>query len=382
MEKITHSYLNLITLMAFCMNMSAHAFDDNGYYWLSDEEVDERKKQFLVYIQNGDSSDQSERLITIDEVEQIKKDIQEESDRKKIFANVEQIFAYHADREQQQKAVDEVEEIKKYVQGSYRDQDLTPEQMLVRNASYVQQLKANELPCTTVWGLDGTYQHWFHMFVLSVRYKKILLQRISQNKATDNVDQLSNDVKVLEHRMQHISQCLTTARNSGLEHHVFLRNIRGMHGISEITYQKYLHDTPALRTEFWKEVYVQERVLKDWQDAYIDDKPKYPLSLDPVSMAIVRHQLYKGFEGLDYKKTTEYTGPVLCRLKFKGQAPCDWSYEQLKKLLALADEEAKSTTQKKEEAIIEPNNLVATPIRVDEVDPGNGVEYFEKLKCD
>ena len=63
-------------------------------------------------------------------------------------------------------------------------------------------------------------------------------------------------------------------------------------------------------------------------------------------MAIIRHQLYKGFEGLNYKKTIEYTGPAMCRVKGPGEEPRDISFEALMAALDLADERAKKAAQK------------------------------------
>lgn len=98
---------------------------------------------------------------------------------------------------------------------------------------------------------------------------------------------------------------------------------------------------PTTPSVFWQET-LEKKVLLPLMECYWDESTH----LDPTSMARLRHQLRKGFQDLEYKKDTAYTGPALCIVKIKGEDACDWKSETLMNLLELAEKEEKRFSKK------------------------------------
>ncbi len=194
------------------------------------------------------------------------------------------------------------------------------------------------------------YLDAFNYFFIAVGYKQLLLQQMGQAENKDDFNHLSHNFEALERHIRYYSQWLAAARSSGQEHYIGLAHLAGIWKWSHDWC--YRCDTPLLRIKLWQEK-LKDTVLHNWRYVYHDvvnsripEKEKYQLCLNQVSMAIIRHQLYKGFEGLNYKKTIEYTGPAICRVKKIGEEPRDISFETLMAALDLAEERAKKAAQK------------------------------------
>ncbi len=204
------------------------------------------------------------------------------------------------------------------------------------------QLKSALMPQNDIDRLYGEYEQHVNKFVGAVVCQQEVLKRLRQEaskseKQTGFFIELHRIFEGVEALILAGSKWLAVTRESGVEHYLILEKCRP--SMEQQKYIKYRVDTPAIRAEFWKYA-LQQALLNNWQAHYNDEHYCFWKHASPLSMLIIRHQLYKGFEGLDYKKTTEYTGPPLCRLKFKDGKFCNWPYEKLEKLLALADEEA------------------------------------------
>jgi hypothetical protein len=203
-----------------------------------------------------------------------------------------------------------------------------------------------DMPTNEVVERYNQYKACWKQFMATLITKQILLNALKKESRKQNFNNLAKCFNLFEKRMVILSRWLTAARNSGEEDYMS----RCMHGFENWSTPHLSYaENPGY---FWDSV-VRPKVLSTLQTIYESPKAhlqKKPLLfLNPTSMATLRHQLYHGFKGFTYKQTTEYSGPAICRLKFKGGKTCNWSYQELMRIIALAEKEKKR----------ESNNLLA-----------------------
>ncbi len=178
-------------------------------------------------------------------------------------------------------------------------------------------LAGNQIDSDSITQRYEIYKLYLRSFIDDVISKQDILNRIKNMKEDDKIGDLQQCIKDLECCLRAYSKWLTGLRNSGEEHYLFLNYYRNFHGHDR--YGSYRDDTPKNRARFGN-IIIERELLKKWQEDYT--KPfawcNRNNNANQISMAIIRHQLYKGFEGLDYKKTIEYTGPAICRVKKQG----------------------------------------------------------------
>lgn len=206
----------------------------------------------------------------------------------------------------------------------------------------------------------AVYQKVLKNFVEGVIAKQVVLQRMKQKETNDKFDILSELFKNIQFSMIYDSKWLSAIRKSGVEHVLCVE-----HGVEHDNNRMGNSDyfiyrntsNHGIETVLWESSHGLKKVLlDDWFNSfkYLDRFDKAWSNASPTSMAIIRHQLYKGFKkeyaynhisscytwmGC-YKKTTEYTGDPICRVTLKGKKACNWPYEKLEYLLALADKKA------------------------------------------
>lgn len=229
--------------------------------------------------------------------------------------------------------------------------DLEHIEITAHNAA---RLKDDKISADNIEIRYSLYKTHLKAFIDDVIAKQDILNRIKNMKEDDHVGDLQQGIKDLECCLIASSKWLTSLRNSGEEHYLFLNYYRNFHGYDR--YGSCRNDTPKARSNFGN-IIIERELLKRWQEEYTVPFGYYSPNnnANSMSMAIIRCQLYKGLEGLEYKKTIEYTGPAMCRVKKKGQWPHDVSFETLLAALELAEErtrakEAARKEQKEREA--------------------------------
>ncbi len=298
-----YGFLHDILLMALCASAQVHAMNSSFLNSLiaaeerervreeEQQRVHERKKQeFENYFQNGNP-----------------------------WADQEEVLSDHLSR----------------TRGKYWPiRKLLP----LKNAKPLKEKLISEHDIETLYW--GYYTWYVQRYIDCVIGKQELLKRLREEKRCTAREDLSRMVQEFESMERDSSIWLAITRMSGVEHYLCLEMHR--YSLREQDYNRYHHDTSANRAEFGKHA-IQQALLNKWQAQYTgEDRDAYPWNhASPMSMAIIRHQLYKGFEGLEYKKTTEYTGPAICRIKIQGEWPRDVSFNTLMAALDLADERAK-----------------------------------------
>lgn len=198
---------------------------------------------------------------------------------------------------------------------------------------------------------DYQYGESFKNFMLSVAYRQTILQRVGQKKTTDNFKELFGYFQSLEERRLKYAQWLTDARNSKEEYYLISKRIRASFSLEPIDYR------PEDRSEFWKPTIQMfafnliEAVYPFTPDTFsitgaeiVVQKNNKKISalaaLNATSMAIIRHQVCNDCEGVEYSKTTEYTGSPICVVKLPGGLRKAWSFDSFMKTLELAEAEA------------------------------------------
>ena len=215
--------------------------------------------------------------------------------------------------------------------------------------TYAQQLP--NLPSDEITNHFVTYRHCIYDFIDSVIAKQIILKSLKQENDIGKRNKFLKYLGLVDKYMITLSTWLTAIRDSGEEHYIGKCSLK----------PDMPNDDPEFHdsTLFWKNTLRPEmlRLLKT--DFFCSTKhflthnrylPEPTFSLNATSMAILRNQLDKGFADLEYKKTTAYDGPSICRLKFKGEEPRDFQYYELMKALALADKKAKNAAQNEQDA--------------------------------
>ncbi len=185
------------------------------------------------------------------------------------------------------------------------------------------------LPSTEIEARFTKYIKCFDEFMGALVMQQLILKQIKQEGDAGTRNTLLQCFGLAEQRTIAVCQWLTAIRDSGEEHYI---------GVSKLKPNAYPEDTETrIPSLFWISILRPKILSGHLRVCYRFHHPSDPSPyLNPTSMAILRHQLNKGFEGLDYKKTTEYTGQPICRLKFKGEEPRDWPYADFRdKLLEL-----------------------------------------------
>lgn len=179
------------------------------------------------------------------------------------------------------------------------------------------------LPTNEIATRYDNYQKVFSAFMSMVIIKQYALDVITKYSPSELEDFFVSPVRCFkdaENRMVDLSKWLDAIRASGEEDYI---------GKSKLT----VNAPPTTPSAFWQET-LEKTVLLPLMQCYWDKSTH----LDPTSMAILRHQLRKGFPNLEYKKDTAYTGPAICRVK-KGEKSGDWDFQTFMKTLELAEEE-------------------------------------------
>lgn len=205
-------------------------------------------------------------------------------------------------------------------------------------AEYAKTLTA--LPSTEIKARFDKYELCFDDFINCLVAKQLILKQLKQADDANSRNQLLLYFQVVEKYMITLSEWLTAIRNSGEEHYLGTYCLKPSPVFNDVLREPTLFWIPRLK----------EHILSSLKIFYKYNLPGEPeLCLNTTSMAILRNQLYKGFTDLEYKKTTAYDGPPICRLKFKGEKPRDFQYYELMEALDLA----KQNQQKKEQRLKE-----------------------------
>jgi hypothetical protein len=330
---------NITLLVALCMSVKMHAMSD----WFLKEK---QKEEFKEYLDNGNPWG-PEGCVTDDRILQIKQRYSvlelAPSDayiKKETALHVCELKTREITLKEREITLATGEIVSFLPQGTSADKIVS-----------ITSPSTRKITKEEIASYYAQYQRYVVDFVEAVLCKQAILARMKQREKGDD---LMTCFKNVERCMLNTSKLLAAIRASGEEHYLCLEHDNARMG--NHTYYVYHNGSNGLgmRGALWQQYGLDKVLLDDWGKRWMDggEGDKAWSNLDPTSMAIIRHQLYKGFQeyyynGLNhcyqychYKKTTEYTGPAICRIKKSGEEPRDISFATLMAALTLAEEKA------------------------------------------
>ena len=333
-----HKRTQLLMFVMLCVSVKMHAMSD----WRLEEK---QKEEFKEYLKNGNPWG-SEGWVTDDHILQIKQ-------RYSVSAlapsddYIKKETALHAWELETRKITLTTGEVV-----SFLPQETPADKIVSITSPTTRKITKEEIA-----SYYAQYQRYVVDFVEAVLSRQAILARMKQREKGD--DFLMTCFKNVERCMLHTSKLLTAIRASGEEHYLCLEHDNARMGNHIYLVYRNGGNGLGMRGALWQQYGLDKVLLDDWGKRWIDggEVDKRWSNLDPTSMAIIRHQLYKGFQeyyynGLNhryeychYKKTIEYTGPAICRVKINGEEPRDVSFETLMAALALADEKEREARE-------------------------------------
>jgi hypothetical protein len=185
------------------------------------------------------------------------------------------------------------------------------------------------------------YTHVWDEFIQSIKLQQQILKNMRCTQDKYMFSELTKALKTTEQRTIALSCWLTAIRSSGEEHswtQLYNKQETSIAFWQSTLRPMFSEITPVFKTGVRVMDGFGNYLNADCVTVFAEDPCR--IYINPTSMAMIRHQLDKGFEGLDYKKTTEYTGPALCRVKIKGEEDrSDWDFQTFMKTLELAEEQ-------------------------------------------